>query len=569
MKKLITILTTFLLLSPGIKADAPPEPTLERRVTRLLKSEVNLDSLKAVVKDINRTSDGRFLCRQIERIIAVTSQDKNSKPYVFSLIAYGQCRTNKTMLRLNEAYRIARANNYTKMAVQVLDTKGIIFKEKGMYDSLLVSLLKAKDIYEEDSHPNELVIILHTTADLYFRVKLYDKARKLYLKIMELKGDRAEWKFWRHVVILNNLGLIEKEKARYGQALIYFKKSYDLIKADSSSSWFGTALGYNALQFSDCYLRMGEDSLALSYYKKSMRYTQKNNMLNELSELYMIKSRLLFNAGKMDSSLVYVEKSFDAFRKKPHSKNQLLAIYKSLYEIHDKLDNYTKANNYLKLYVSLQDSLYRDAQSAREMQILAESDYQKAVKKMNMLKAKNYFLLALTILTTLFLIIVISYYLRLSNANKSLVDKNLEIAHADISLGQKKIAVKDTPGATTNGIEQEELIHDLKHLITKEKLYLQNDISINDIAKKLNSNRTYLSRAINKKLNMNFIAYINDLRIQEAVRGISTGKFKNLTIEGIASEVGFNNRVSFNSAFKKYTGVSPSYFISEVSRKGA
>ena len=63
-----------------------------------------------------------------------------------------------------------------------------------------------------------------------------------------------------------------------------------------------------------------------------------------------------------------------------------------------------------------------------------------------------------------------------------------------------------------------------------EKIYLKNDISINNVSHQLNTNRTYLSNAINVCLKKSFVAYINELRIKEAVNGISLGQYKDMTL---------------------------------------
>ncbi len=562
----IILIVLILVLAFNVTAGTQDEKGIEERISRLLQNKIEFDSLKTIIKEMIHTWDTNYLCIQLDKIIAATSKDENSKSHVLALIAYGQCRTKKTMPRLNEAYRIALKNNYTDLLAHTLDTKGVIFKEKGMYDSLLVTLLEAKDIYEENANTKALVPILHSTADLYFRGKFYDKAEALYLKILEQKGDQAEWEFWRNTVILNNLGLIEIKRAHYGKALDYFKKAYNIIIADSTISRFGMAMGYNILRFSDCYLRMGKDRLASLYYDKSLPYVVKNKMYTELTELYTIKSKLFFRKGETDSSLVYAQKAYNTFQKNKSSKNSLLDIYKLFYNIFNQVKDYKQANTYLTLFANLQDSLNHDAQSAREMQILAGNEYQQSVRKINDLKTKNYLLITLITFTLLFLMIVFSFYIRLKKANKRLVDKSLEIVEADCLTNENKgTATKNLSDDTQ---EQLDLIYALNQLMKQERTYLKSDLSIKEVAKKLNTNRTYLSRAINMVLKKNFVVYVNELRIKEAIRGISAGDYSKFTIEGIASEVGFNNRVSFNSAFKKYTGTLPSYFISEVSKRG-
>ena len=130
--------------------------------------------------------------------------------------------------------------------------------------------MEAKEIYEKSNNEKELVTTLHATADLYYNLKLYDSAEKIYLEILERKGDLSEWKFWRNVVIVNNLGLIAMDQGKYKKALRDFNESLDIIKKDSSSVRFTIELGYNSLLFANLYQKMGQDSLSSVFYKKGI-----------------------------------------------------------------------------------------------------------------------------------------------------------------------------------------------------------------------------------------------------------------------------------------------------------
>lgn len=59
---------------------------------------------------------------------------------------------------------------------------------------------------------------------------------------------------------------------------------------------------------------------------------------------------------------------------------------------------------------------------------------------------------------------------------------------------------------------------------------------------------------------MNFFEYINSLRITEAMELLKDKGKSRLTIIEVAYQVGFNNKVSFNAAFKKQTGVTPTEY---------
>jgi AraC-like DNA-binding protein len=77
-----------------------------------------------------------------------------------------------------------------------------------------------------------------------------------------------------------------------------------------------------------------------------------------------------------------------------------------------------------------------------------------------------------------------------------------------------------------------------------------------------------VSQLLNTKLNRKFFDFINQYRINEAKRILSgpEGKVKN--IMQIAYDVGFNSKSSFNTAFKKFAGTSPSKF-KKSTKKGS
>ena len=110
----------------------------------------------------------------------------------------------------------------------------------------------------------------------------------------------------------------------------------------------------------------------------------------------------------------------------------------------------------------------------------------------------------------------------------------------------------------------QQLIWDLEDYFRREKPYLQVDFQLQDCCKMLNTNSKYLSQAVNEMYQVNFTSMINELRIREATVLLSSFQNKNYTIEAIAQQVGFNSKSAFNTAFKKYTGVTPSYYIQNL-----
>lgn len=102
-----------------------------------------------------------------------------------------------------------------------------------------------------------------------------------------------------------------------------------------------------------------------------------------------------------------------------------------------------------------------------------------------------------------------------------------------------------------------ELFFKINTLVEREKLYLNKELSIFDIAKKIGINYKYISQAINLCAKKNFIFFINEYRIKEAISLLNTPANNQYTIEAISELAGFQSKSSFNTYFKKITGKTP------------
>lgn len=100
----------------------------------------------------------------------------------------------------------------------------------------------------------------------------------------------------------------------------------------------------------------------------------------------------------------------------------------------------------------------------------------------------------------------------------------------------------------------------LLHAIETEKLFINSDLKLQDLAQKLDIPTHHLSQIINEKLGQNFFDFLNQYRVEEAKKYLIDPAKQPYTILSIALEVGFNNKASFNTAFKKHTGMTPSHF---------
>lgn len=110
-----------------------------------------------------------------------------------------------------------------------------------------------------------------------------------------------------------------------------------------------------------------------------------------------------------------------------------------------------------------------------------------------------------------------------------------------------------------------ELKDKLVSLMDKEKVYRNNDITLQKIADLLNTNRHNTSQIINEHFGLNFFDLINSYRINEAMSILKNNRSEVVNIIDVAYEVGFNNKVTFNKSFKKYNRITPSEYLRSFS----
>jgi len=111
--------------------------------------------------------------------------------------------------------------------------------------------------------------------------------------------------------------------------------------------------------------------------------------------------------------------------------------------------------------------------------------------------------------------------------------------------------------------EATQLHKKLSEYVLTQKPYLNNTLSLTELAEKLQTQSNYLSQIINEKEQKNFYDYINAHRVEEFKRLSKDSKKRNYTVLALAFECGFNSKSAFNSFFKKYTGQTPSEYMKQ------
>ncbi|PJZ25918.1 transcriptional regulator [Leptospira hartskeerlii] len=109
------------------------------------------------------------------------------------------------------------------------------------------------------------------------------------------------------------------------------------------------------------------------------------------------------------------------------------------------------------------------------------------------------------------------------------------------------------------GVDTTDLENRLESLMTKEKIYLQEDLSLSILSNQLDIKPYQLSEFLNQRKGTNFAKFVNGFRVAEAVRILK--KEEGANILSVAYRSGFNSKATFNLAFKSIQGVSPREYL--------
>ncbi len=100
----------------------------------------------------------------------------------------------------------------------------------------------------------------------------------------------------------------------------------------------------------------------------------------------------------------------------------------------------------------------------------------------------------------------------------------------------------------------------LKKYMDEEKPFLNPSLTIRNLALDMKFSMRELSVLINQSLNQHFFDFVNEYRIKEAMKILKDPSKTSVTVLEILYEVGFNSKSSFNTAFKKQTGYTPTQY---------
>lgn len=367
--------------------------------------------------------------------------------------------------------------------------------------------------YLEKCNELEALQIAHTNLGLaYGALEQHETALVQYEKASKItQNSSPKVLLYLHLnkaLSHSNLGQLHLAKAAFYNAL-------PIIYA--TNDHFAATRTYGNL--ADIYILEDSLDLAESYLIKGRKTATKHGLKLDLIRFDLSLSEFYENQGDFEKAYFYLE-SHDSIRNSVHIEQAAADIV-----------NLEKRN---------QDAIHKIEQKSLNETIRVKQQ-------------KNWILWGGIIILSIVCFVIFQQLLSIRRKNQVLLRKNLE-ENEEL----KPIRAENSETGLTD--ETLKLIQAFEEFLIDNRAFCKPDLTQERVAKKLETNRTYLSKAINDYYNMSYSRWLNELRIKESKKMLRDEKFKHFSIEGIATSVGFSSLSAFNSNFKTITGLTPSYF---------
>lgn len=449
--------------------------------------------------------------------------------------------------------------------------KGNYFYFTSDYTKSLENYLQARDFAKKDG-------VIFSTAN--FNIGLlkldlgnYHEAQKLFINYKEYLENRN----------------LEKTKD-YVSCLYSISYTYSKMnKLDLSDSFVKLGLRKNTeidslINYSNLMLVSGINQYKRKNYLRAVKILK--NVSKLMKQNSSKKQNLALSEFYVGMSLYKIDniKFLDKFKtvdsiiiKTENADPQLAEFYPILIEHYKKVGDKEKQLYYIEHFLQVDRILNKNSKILAK-EINKKYDIPILLKeKENLisdLNSKNSVLFWICGIISFVLIILIFLYFNKSKKTKYYQQKAISLTINSTPIPIKKFNNKQEFAGELflkTGIDNSKkgLSEDILNTINlkiekfeKNKEFLNKDLSLESLAKEFETNRDYLSKAVNELKGKSFSQYTNELRIGFLVEELKTNSnLQKLTIAGIAGEIGFSNSESFNNSFKKITGTLPSFYF--------
>jgi len=447
----------------------------------------------------------------------------------------------------------------------------VLYFRKNIFEQALKHAIESLNYFTENNLDSTAMYVHNTIGFIYERTEQFERAEEHYLialsrfKKFKVSEGIIMVNINLAILFLNNKDYLKSEK--YNLHAIEIAKeiqdTFRLIKTYSNLSY----TYFLSNQFDKSIESIDSGLYYVYLCPKNEKYLNRENGLKiNLAENYV-------KLKQYNKTIIILEEIL--LHKNKLNLNEIRDVYRMYSIVSEKLGFFQRAHSYLKKEMYYSDSLNRaiNNESLMELTITNELKYKEQeseleLKKNELKLADQKYLSSLLKLGFVALIIIffvfLVFYLKTIAKNKQLVETNLKmLKNQENILPQIKIKSQKKSFDISED-KKLTLINELNKFFKEDEIFKDDTLTVNSLAKQLNTNRNYLSIVI-KEINPDgFLDFVNEYRIRKSWTLLSNPDYFHLTIEHISKQVGFKSQPTFNKAFKKFTGVTPSFYLKEA-----
>ncbi|HAH59989.1 MAG: tetratricopeptide repeat protein [Lentimicrobium sp.] len=477
----------------------------------------------------------------------------------------------------NQALTIALEHNYSKSAAIIYSNISLMYIKMGDYEKANEFNYRALRVFKELKDTLQMARSKLNIGQVNMVLEDYDKA------LLNITQARDEFRMidnpQGYSISLTNIGMIYHNLKDYKLALRYFFEAVQIDEKNNDSH----GIASNFSNIGKTYYRLGNLEKSLQFLNQAHEIYQKSDNKSGLASVYLNLARVYTQMSALQKALEYSRRSITLFEQtnEPASKKDAL---EQLSLIHQKLGNYQLALDIFHQATALKDSLFNIDKAAKISMIEEKYINEKLSNenlnlrytgelqelKLEAQKSLNLIYLIALIVLILGMAVIIIQFRKKNLAYKFITRKNLDLIRKEQELKKTKeqmiiLTQTDRTKPTVDPGEKEAILQRLEKLLEQDMIYTRPDLTIEKLAHRLSTNRTYLSQIINEVFGKSYSNFINDYRVAHAMKMLSDPKIgTKYSIDAIARDSGFNSISNFNTVFKKLSGVTPSIFIKNI-----
>lgn len=522
-------------------------------------------SYDRLYQNIVKQKDSNTLSLYLKAYLKKAVLESNSKETVSAYKNYLHFSDSK--------YRLDYADSMILSAVKYKDTfltgtsyltKGIVYYSEKNYQKALDYYLLSKGLIYHlgDAYTNHK--IEYHIAQVKYYLGFYEEAQEIFTKcLLFFKSKNIQQ---AHINCLHYLALCQNRTHNYGLSLKTIEEGISLEKAVKKYKLHAPFKLLKGINY--CYIHNYD--LSIEQLLALLPDFRESNDFANLSVAQYYLGRSYRELNEIEKAIPHFMAVDSIFTKTGYINPNLTPAYEILIHYYEGVKQPEKRLFYIEQFLKVKRTLKRsyrylskkinDSKTYNTKQLIIEKqELKKALKHKEKLQSLSRWVISLTLLIIAILVI---HHFRMQVKYRKRFEAIMQ--RNEVSERNKK---KSTATQTPSEISQKTTQDILNKLMNFEesRQYLEKDISVSGLAKRMKTNHRYVSEVISLHKSKKFVPYINELRINYIVKRLKEeNQLREYKISYLAELAGFNNDRHFSNAFYKITRIRPSYFIEQL-----